>query len=70
MTRNDEILMNFDEFIDIHSKPGVQRSLTRKTPDFDRNLLQVLIQLPVRKQRAIDHETHTNKHTQTRPTNQ
>ena len=47
MTRNDEILMNFDEFIDIHSKPGVQRSSTRKTPDFDRNLRVLLIQLPV-----------------------
>ena len=46
-TKNDEIMMNCYRFRDMYSKPGIRTGSTRNTSDFDRNLLQVLIQSPV-----------------------
>ena len=46
-SKNDEILMDCYQFIDIDSKFGVGRSSVPEKSDFDRNLLGVLVQPPV-----------------------
>ena len=52
-SKNDEILMNCYRFRDMYSKPGIRTGSTRNKSDFDRNLLQVLIQSPVRGYKKI-----------------
>ena len=46
-SKNDEILMDCYQFIDIDSESGVGRSSLPEKSDFDRNLLGVLVQPPV-----------------------
>ena len=47
MMKNDEILMNFDQFVDIYSKLGVRRRSDGKISDFDRKQVDSLVELPV-----------------------
>ena len=46
-SKNDEILMDCYQFIDIDSKFGVGRSSVPEKSDFDRNSFGVLVQPPV-----------------------
>ena len=46
-TKNNEILMDLYQFIDVYSKPGVRWSSTRKRSDSDRNPVRFLVQVPV-----------------------
>ena len=47
MMKNNEKIMNFDRFMYTQSKSGPRRSSIRKVSDFDRNLVDDLVQLPV-----------------------